>query len=160
MCLFFYVIGNLLRESQLVLRLLKNGMDHKFYSVLTGVFLIASSYFYACIAHPQWTDILSFFDVWMQTACFMAIAGLMFMSKVIEKSVIGRVLMYLGKNTMIIFAIHVIIISLCSTYLKPVISNFTLYKSLSFILVFGISIGIVPLVNRYLPILAGKGESR
>lgn len=69
---------------------------------------------------------------------------------------LAKIIEYIGKNSMVIFAFHMPIFFYCQTFLRPCIDSPILYKMIEFILIWGICFLLIPFMKRYLPLFIGK----
>lgn len=69
-----------------------------------------------------------------------------------------QLLVYIGKNTMVIFAFHMPVFFYSQAYIRPIFTNQLYYKPIEFILIWGICLMLIPLFNRYVPVLIGKNK--
>ena len=67
-----------------------------------------------------------------------------------------HLLVYIGKNTMAIFAFHMPVFFYSQAYIRPIFTNQFFYKPVEFILIWGICLMLIPLFNQYVPVLIGK----
>lgn len=67
-----------------------------------------------------------------------------------------HLLVYIGKNTMVIFAFHMPVFFYSQAYIRPIFTNQFYYKPIEFILIWVICLMLIPLFNQYLPVLIGK----
>jgi hypothetical protein len=109
------------------------------------------------LKHNQ--EILNYFEIGMVLACFSAIVGVASFSVFSMKRMpkLGNVLIYIGRNTLIIMSVQGIFISLADYFLRPLIPSFAIGKLVQFIFVFSCCLIMIPLINKYIPVLAGKG---
>ena len=109
------------------------------------------------LKHSQ--EILNYFEIGMVLACFSAIVGVASFSVFSLKRMpkLGNVLIYIGRNTLIIMSVQGIFISLADYFLRPLIPSFAIGKLVQFIFVFSCCLIMIPLINKYIPVLAGKG---
>lgn len=71
-----------------------------------------------------------------------------------------RLLAYIGRNTMVIFAFHMPIFFYCQELLRPLFNSQLYYKPLEFVLIWCISLLLIPFMNRYAPMLIGKNKKK
>lgn len=161
MCLLFYLIGNSLRKYAIVERFLMNSNWMPLWKYcLLGLSLCVLTYVYVrtdALKHNQ--EILNYFEIGMVLACFSAIVGVASFSVFSMKRMpkLGNVLIYIGRNTLIIMSVQGIFISLADYFLRPLIPSFAIGKLVQFIFVFSCCLIMIPLINKYIPVLAGKG---
>ena len=87
---------------------------------------------------------------------FIAMCGVglvLMVSRLINRS---QFLQYLGRNTLVILGVHIILIVVSVDYVEPLVSNHWLFKFIQQIIIWGISILTIEIVNKYLPWVAGK----
>ena len=161
MCLLFYLIGNSLRKYAIVERFLMNSNWMPWWKYcLLGLLGCVLAYVYVrtdALKHNQ--EILNYFEIGMVLACFSAIVGVASFSVFSLKRMpkLGNVLIYIGRNTLIIMSVQGIFISLADYFLRPLIPSFAIGKLVQFIFVFSCCLIMIPLINKYIPVLGGKG---
>ena len=110
--------------------------------------------------------VLKFNDIWpISKLAFSTMEGvgiMLILSSIITSPILHKfhfnihLLVYIGKNTMVIFAFHMPVFFYCQTLLRPLFKSQLCYKPIEFILIWGICLMLIPFFNRYAPILIGK----
>ena len=102
-------------------------------------------------------DYISFSEnklsIWNAFLALFAIVGLQYVCYQFH----SRLLQYLGKNTLVIMAIHMFLISLSVEYIKPCITNVIIYKLIEQIIIWSTCFTSITIINNYLPWVIGKG---
>lgn len=67
-----------------------------------------------------------------------------------------KIILYIGKNTLIILSLHLLFIIEASQYISPIIPNKILYKILEQIFIWGLLYICIELINRKMQWILGK----
>jgi fucose 4-O-acetylase-like acetyltransferase len=84
--------------------------------------------------------------------------GVFILSKQIAWPLIKSILVWIGRNTLVIVCLHMTLIGYSCHYIQPHISHVLLYKIIEACVVWFGSLLFVIIVNRFAPVLAGKGS--
>lgn len=82
--------------------------------------------------------------------------GLMILSTLKFNPNIKKIILYIGKNTLVILSLHILFIMLASQYISPIIPNKVLYKILEQIFIWGLLYVCIELINRKVKWILGK----
>lgn len=84
--------------------------------------------------------------------------GVFMLSKQINWSLIKSILVWIGRNTLVIVFLHMTLIKYSCYYIQPHITHVLLYKIIEACVVWFGSLLFVVLINRFAPVFAGKGS--
>jgi fucose 4-O-acetylase-like acetyltransferase len=152
-CLCFYSIGCL--GAHFFRTTVQNG---KLWNALIILLINAISVFFLG-AHTG----LSGGRIGFPSSYYIAMAiitsiGVFILSKQIAWPLIKSILVWIGRNTLVIVCLHMTLIGYSCHYIQPHISHVLLYKIIEACVVWFGSLLFVILVNRFAPVLAGKGS--
>lgn len=152
--LSFYGIGNILRQ---VLLRPSNKSLHQI--LFVGIFLFAiyfSVTYFIGRAIIMSTNNLKLVDI---VPSFLGIFSLLFLSKaisIIPIRGIGKDLVWLGHNTLVIMATHQLFIALSYEYILPLLHHGIVYKIVEQVFVWTLCLAFVYLINHYAKWILGK----
>lgn len=87
-----------------------------------------------------------------------ASAGVMFASRryLAKDTLLKRITLYIGRNTLIILLLHMFFIALSSHYIKPHIPSYPVYKIIEQTVIWTLLIPSIRIINAKAPWLTGK----
>ncbi len=93
------------------------------------------------------------FDIMDYIVAFLSLFGIVILSMLIRRN---GILEFLGRNTLVILAIHICVIDYSCIFIEPLISNHLFFKIIQQVLIWGASIIMFYLTNKFLPWAVGK----
>lgn len=111
--------------------------------------LLCSEIFMMCVNNIKWYDFLF---------ATLTTIGVIQLSKEFERCKFSAILIWLGKNTMMIMAVHLAIMNVCGSLRSEV--PYVVFKLLEQFFMWGVSVCLCILANRYVPWLVGKKKKR
>lgn len=82
--------------------------------------------------------------------------GLIILSTLKGNQMYRKIILYIGKNTLVILSLHLLFIIEASQYISPIIPNKILYKILEQIFIWGLLYICIELINRKMQWILGK----
>jgi len=150
----FYEIGFLFQKYKLG-NLITTQFANRF-MLLPSIGILLIPFAYALLTKDDLVFVNNKINASNGSLSILGVFSILAVSNIMTQFKNTRWLVWLGKNTLPIMAVHVTIIELSVCYLKSDIYPAALYKIVEFSIVWIISIGIAYLLNKYLPFIIGK----
>lgn len=135
--LFYYVFGNIMRPNTILFSRRKNTLYHLRILVVT-MFFLTIPFVYIIQIHDTFHLISGHIPT---PACIsiiislFGIVGICLLSSIINIHLCKETLIYIGRNTLTILAVHMFFIEFSGHYTKPILSNNLLYQPFKFLFI-------------------------